>query len=70
MNKIERQETIIRNVVKWVAKDGQEFDTEVNPAKTLINSLTLRDGQTYTLNFTSPSVDDLSVSLSEAIEVE
>lgn len=29
MNKIERQETIIRNVVKWVAKDGQEFDTEV-----------------------------------------
>lgn len=28
MNKIERQETIIRNVVKWVAKDGQEFDTE------------------------------------------
>lgn len=28
MNKVERQETFTRNVVKWVAKDGQEFDTE------------------------------------------
>lgn len=28
MNKIERQETITHHVVKWVAKDGQEFDTE------------------------------------------
>ena len=49
--------------VKSSATVGQEFDTEVNPAKTLINSLTLRDGQTYTLNFTAPASIDGKVYL-------
>lgn len=49
--------------VATTATEGQEFVTEVNPTKTLINSLTLRDGQTYTLNFTTPASIDGKVYL-------